>query len=119
MQGAAGLSRPAAFSCRGDIPRRARRVDAEVCVSRLVAGPHGTIPTNKRRRARVEALRPRDSTRRQRPRRVRIDGREVRAPRERVEQVRQVRRVEAPEVDRCECARTERVAHGAHTGEVA
>lgn len=84
--------------CCGDIPRRACRVYAEVRVARLAAGPHGVVASDKRIRARVEALRSRDPARRQCPRRVRVDGREVRAPRERVEQVRQVRWVEAPEV---------------------
>ncbi len=62
-------------------PRRARCVDAEVRVACLVAGPHRAVSANERCGARVEALRSRDSARRQRSRRVRVDGREVRASR--------------------------------------
>ena len=104
---------------RSDVSRRARRVDAEVRVARLAAGPHGAVAAHERRGVRVEALRARDSARRQRPRGVRVDGREVRAPRERVEQVRQVRWVEPAEVDRRERAGAERVAHRAHAAKVA
>ena len=58
-----------------DVPRSARGVDAEVGVRRLVACPHGAVAADERHGARVEALRARDSARRQRPGRVRVDPR--------------------------------------------
>lgn len=103
--------------CRCQIPRRARRVDAEVRVRRLAACPRRAVAAHEASAA-VEALRARDAARRQRPGRVRIDRRQVRAPRERVEQVSERRRVEAPEVDGRERARRERVAHRPHAREV-
>ena len=93
--------------CRCQIPRRARRVNAEVRVRRLAAGPRRAVAAHEAA-ATVEALRARDPARRQRPGRVCVDRRQVRAPRERVEQVRERGRVESAEVDRRECAGAER-----------
>ena len=42
--------------CRRDIPRRARRVDAEVRVRSLVTGPCSAIAAYQRSRARVEQV---------------------------------------------------------------
>ena len=104
--------------CRCQIPRRARRVDAEVRVCRLAARPHGAVAADEAAAA-VEALRAREAARRKRPARIGQDGREPAAPRERVEQVRERRWVEAQEVDRGEGAGRERVAHRAHAVQVA
>ena len=73
-----------------DAPRRTRRIDAEVRVCSLVASPYCSVSAHERSRARVEALRARNSARRQSPARIRLDRRKAQAPRERVEQVRSV-----------------------------
>lgn len=83
-----------------EIPRCARRVDAEVRVRRLAAGPHGAVAAHERGRAVVEALRPADAARRQGPTRVGIERGQPLAAGERVVQVGQRRGVEPAEAQR-------------------
>ena len=69
---------------------------------------HAVPSPPDKRPAAIKALRARDAARGKCPRAVRVDRRQVRAPRERVEQVRERGRVETQEVDRCERAGAER-----------